>query len=104
MAEICDPMSVFTNRHVKLLGNVINHRCKKVNILNKDVRILHSNNASALEFTILQVEMQLSATLGLPLIRPINSLTAFRIKGNGDNGPLREGLRLETINHISNLV
>lgn len=82
---------------------MIKHSRKKVYILDKNVGILHANNAGALELAVLQVKVQLAATLGLALIGPIDRLTSFCAKRNGNNGTFAKRFRLETFNDIVNL-
>lgn len=43
MTKISNPMRIFSDRHLEFLGHVVDQRCEKVNILNKDVCILHPN-------------------------------------------------------------
>lgn len=76
---------------------------KEMNILHKDIGILHSDQTCALEFAVLDVKVQLTATLILSLIFPINRGTTNRRVGDGDDGTLTERFRLETIDDVSNL-
>lgn len=104
MTDIGNPMCIFSHLDAQFLGHVINQSGKKVNILDKNVCILHSDNAGTLELAILKIEMQFSTTLVLSLVLPIDSLASFRREWNRNNGSLAKWFRLETVNHIGNLM
>jgi hypothetical protein len=73
-----------------------------VNVLDKNIRILHPHNPSALELIIFEVKVQFTATLGLALVVPIDRLTSLRGEGDGNNGAFRQGFRFEAINDVGN--
>ena len=97
-------MSVFSNLHAKFLTDVINQSGKKVNILDKNAGILHSYNTSTLELVVFQIEMELSTTLGLSLICPVNRGTTLRGKGNGNDCSFTKWFCFQTVNNVLNLV
>ena len=43
VTQIGNPVRIFSDRHLELLGHVVDQRCEKVNILDEDVCILHPN-------------------------------------------------------------
>jgi len=104
VAKIGDPVSVFSNRDIQLLCHVVNESRKEVDILDKDIGILHSNNPCALEFTLFQIKMKLTTTLVLALILPINIHASLHRKRDRNNGTLAKRLRLQTINDIGDLL
>jgi hypothetical protein len=103
MTKIGNEMSVFPDRYIQFLGDMINQKSEEMDVLDKNVRILHPHNASALEFTVLQVKMQFTTALGLTLVLPIDTFTSLGGEGNRNNGALRQRLRLETINDVGDL-
>ena len=103
VAEICNPVRVFSNRHPQFLGHMVNESCEKVNVFDKNVCILHSHNARALELAIFQIKVEFPTTLGLSLIPPVDRLASFRVEWNGNDGTLAEWLCLETVNDVGNL-
>ncbi len=89
--------------HIQFLRNVINQDGKEMNVLDENIGILHPHNASALEFAIFQIKMQLTATLGLALIRPVDRGAAFSGEGDGDDPTFAQGFGFEAVNDIDNL-
>ena len=55
VTQVSDPVRVLAYLDVELFGNVLEERGKEVDILHKDVRVLHAYNRRALEFAVLEV-------------------------------------------------
>ena len=75
-----------------------------MDVLDKNVGILHSYDSRALEFVVFEIEMKFTAALALSLIFPIDSPTSLSSKGNGNHCSFAKWFRLEAVNDIGNLV
>lgn len=103
VTQIRYPVRVFSHLHIQCGGNPIYHGRKKVNVLDENVRILHTNNPGAFEFPIFEIEMQFSTTLVLSCILPIGIAGRFRGERNGNDSAFGQGLGGQTVNDILNL-
>eukprot|EP00408_Alexandrium_pacificum_P063918 CAMPEP_0171176968 /NCGR_PEP_ID=MMETSP0790-20130122/12003_1 /TAXON_ID=2925 /ORGANISM="Alexandrium catenella, Strain OF101" /LENGTH=250 /DNA_ID=CAMNT_0011641863 /DNA_START=47 /DNA_END=799 /DNA_ORIENTATION=+ len=104
MAKIGNPVGVLANGKLQLLPDMLEQRGKEVDVLWEDARILHPQDPRALQQAILQVQVELSAALGLALIRPVDGLAALEEKGMGITARLDLGSVSEALNHVRNLL
>lgn len=74
-----------------------------MDIFDKNVCVLHSNNPCTLKLFVFEVKVEFTAAFRLALVFPIDSLASLGCKRNRNNGSLTEGLSLEAINHVVNL-
>ena len=88
MAHIGNKVCILSNGNLELLCHMVNQGGKEVNVLYKYVCILHPNNAGALELSILQIQMKLTAALVLALVGPIHSLASLTVEWDRNHGTL----------------
>mmetsp|Transcript_24405 Transcript_24405/g.69377 ORF Transcript_24405/g.69377 Transcript_24405/m.69377 type:complete len:230 (+) Transcript_24405:194-883(+) len=104
MAQIRDPMSVLSNRHLQLPAHMLQQGGEEVYVLREDARILHAEDSGALQLAILNVQVELTAALGLTLIVPVHHLAAFGGERDRDDSSLRPRLGAQTIDDVVDLL
>lgn len=104
MTEVCNPVSVFSDRYLKLLRNMTNQRGEEVNVLDEYIGVLHPDYPCALELSIFQIEVEFTATFILPLVCPVDGLASLAIERNRNDGSLGERLGFQAVNDICNLL
>mmetsp|Transcript_139057 Transcript_139057/g.444080 ORF Transcript_139057/g.444080 Transcript_139057/m.444080 type:complete len:216 (-) Transcript_139057:13-660(-) len=104
MAQIRDPVSVLSNRHLQLPAHMLQQGGEEVYVLREDARILHAEDSGALQLAILNVQVELTAALGLTLIMPVHRLAAFGGERDRDDSSLRPRLGAQTIDDVVDLL
>merc|ERR1719235_1331039 len=77
VAEVCDPVGVLAHRQLQLLAHVVEERREEVDVLREDAGVLHPQDPGALQVPALDVEMELTAALGLALVSPVDCAAAL---------------------------
>mmetsp|Transcript_78534 Transcript_78534/g.138372 ORF Transcript_78534/g.138372 Transcript_78534/m.138372 type:complete len:110 (+) Transcript_78534:34-363(+) len=77
MAKISNPVGIFTNRQLQFFADLVEQSGEEMDVLGEDASILHPQNSSTFQLTILYVQVKLTTAFSLALVGPVDGLAPF---------------------------